>query len=816
MLAGNPIVDSKKDPAPAFAADAEADATSHSPISERRLSGPLQTLNSSLKRIRLSETAQPNASELAGEPMARSDSMEQEWGNLDPADLDESELTAELDLPTTKKPRKENDEASEDLEDLDDFMPSGATTTSDEKTQLPQPSLTNSLRSPQSILDRPLTSVPFKSKVLKTKSAKSTMRSVNGMEDVFTHEQVKNWSEVRLKTWDHRRTNVEAFYYRFVDPTEGQQNGPWSKKSTEEFMARLQEWKDRGIRIGTSWGVFSMGVSHKAGYQCSSYYRKLLENKTLIDPAYAWEKGKLIMVNKSSGGEMAVSGLSERWDTEEVKEIEANIKQWIKDYHSNPGSRPLAVKTKRVDVVASSSTGSKSGNSAKLNLVTTLKSSASVFRPSIEAPRVKATTIPAFSSSISIRSARQIAEEADMIPVVDIDNKLAEYASFMKKTSDTKKFREPLSLTVPGTISSSSSSARKIVPVEVRKTPMTNSSAFKGQAGLSLFWKNIRPVRVECPEVVKDMIPKDVEQRPTWAHRVITRNNLNTDGSVEGCIYKETESLLEFDWESLSEGFSEPVADFQGILADPPWNFIVEDGRNDGSCRLTTKEFAEVIEKALGLFSNGIVSIWTHKAILPEVVSIMHGLGCRYVENLVWYKRALNNSDNVRLSPFFRTSKEILLMFKKGDGFDIRHQRTADVIIDFEKPVDSWLEDNYTEPKPIAAYEMMETLLPDARYIPGNGRGRLLELWAKKHRKTGGERIEGGERLRPGWFGIHELKRSKEAQAKASVVDKANSSTEKSFGVADSMETGHERADRHEEPHYERLANDMEVDMLDE
>jgi len=78
-----------------------------------------------------------------------------------------------------------------------------------------------------------------------------------------------------------------------------------------------------------------MKVSHKAGYQCSSYYRKLLENKTLTDPAYAWEGGKLIMVNKSSGGEMAVSGLSERWSTDEVKEIEADVNRWIKEYHSN-------------------------------------------------------------------------------------------------------------------------------------------------------------------------------------------------------------------------------------------------------------------------------------------------------------------------------------------------------------------------------------------------------------------------------------------------------------------------------------------------
>jgi len=85
--------------------------------------------------------------------------------------------------------------------------------------------------------------------------------------------------------------------------------------------------------------------------------------------------------------------------------------------------------------------------------------------------------------------------------------------------------------------------------------------------------------------------------------------------------------MSKLDWASLSEGFSEPIANIQGILADPPWNFIVDDGRNDGACRLTMTAFEEIMEKAMEMMPNGIVSIWTHKAILPEVVSIMHGLG---------------------------------------------------------------------------------------------------------------------------------------------------------------------------------------------
>lgn len=57
-----------------------------------------------------------------------------------------------------------------------------------------------------------------------------------------------------------------------------------------------------------------------------------------------------------------------------------------------------------------------------------------------------------------------------------------------------------------------------------------------------------------------------------------------------------------FDWSSISQAFDEPINDIQGVLADPPWNFIVEDGRNDGACRLTMSKF--VSNRALSLLCS--------------------------------------------------------------------------------------------------------------------------------------------------------------------------------------------------------------------
>lgn len=44
-------------------------------------------------------------------------------------------------------------------------------------------------------------------------------------------------------------------------------------------------------------------------------------------------------------------------------------------------------------------------------------------------------------------------------------------------------------------------------------------------------------------------------------------------------------------------------------------------------------------------------------------------------------------------SPYISSTKEILLMFKKGDILEIRHQRSPDVVIEFEPPVSQWIRE---------------------------------------------------------------------------------------------------------------------------
>jgi hypothetical protein len=65
----------------------------------------------------------------------------------------------------------------------------------------------------------------------------------------------------------------------------------------------------------------------------------LIQSKKIKDEAYAMVDGKLKMVdkNRTNAGEVATSGLSNAWETDEVKEIEREVDQWLKEYHNRSG-----------------------------------------------------------------------------------------------------------------------------------------------------------------------------------------------------------------------------------------------------------------------------------------------------------------------------------------------------------------------------------------------------------------------------------------------------------------------------------------------
>ncbi|KAJ1848570.1 hypothetical protein LPJ70_000968, partial [Coemansia sp. RSA 2708] len=99
---------------------------------------------------------------------------------------------------------------------------------------------------------------------------------------------MKGWSEARIKAFKAIKTKPNTYYYRFNAPGEEQRTGQWTPEEQRLFHARLGE-----IGANGQWGIFSMTIPGRVGYQCSNYYRYLVENRLIHDPNYVLdEKGK--------------------------------------------------------------------------------------------------------------------------------------------------------------------------------------------------------------------------------------------------------------------------------------------------------------------------------------------------------------------------------------------------------------------------------------------------------------------------------------------------------------------------------------------
>ena len=105
---------------------------------------------------------------------------------------------------------------------------------------------------------------------------------------------MKGWSEARKRAYQLKGQNPNAYYYRFNDVGEAQGNGAWTKAEVKKFLKRLKE-----VGANGQWGIFAMGVPGRVGYQCSNFYRKLVEKGDIKDPNYViGEDGKARYLHK--------------------------------------------------------------------------------------------------------------------------------------------------------------------------------------------------------------------------------------------------------------------------------------------------------------------------------------------------------------------------------------------------------------------------------------------------------------------------------------------------------------------------------------
>ncbi|KAI7903521.1 uncharacterized protein BX663DRAFT_551243 [Cokeromyces recurvatus] len=108
------------------------------------------------------------------------------------------------------------------------------------------------------------------------------------LRDTQQQDPFSGWSEARKRAYKMIERNPNSYYYRFNAPGEQQRKGKWTEEETKLFMQRLSE-----MGANSQWGLFSIAIPGRVGYQCSNYYRFMIESGQIEDPNYILdEKGK--------------------------------------------------------------------------------------------------------------------------------------------------------------------------------------------------------------------------------------------------------------------------------------------------------------------------------------------------------------------------------------------------------------------------------------------------------------------------------------------------------------------------------------------
>jgi len=220
----------------------------------------------------------------------------------------------------------------------------------------------------------------------------------------------------------------------------------------------------------------------------------------------------------------------------------------------------------------------------------------------------------------------------------------------------------------------------------------------------------------------------------SWAKNIANYEQLEGTASIVGSKHIETD-VVTFDFRTLiakdvSEigGKSMLPIHFQAILMDPPWDVLWEGEPKKGLVNTKIMERMNLH----GIIPRGFLFIWVEKQLIPQTVKLMESWDFTYVENLVWVKQTPNNQIAKQDYKYFCRSKTSLLIFKKGDGLELRHQRNPDVVFDFIRD-----DKGLSEDKPEFVYTVIETLLPNARFDEKTGI-KLLELWSKRGKRRSG------------------------------------------------------------------------------
>ena len=94
------------------------------------------------------------------------------------------------------------------------------------------------------------------------------------------------WSDVHRKSYLLGMKDPNAFLYRNPPIGVAHKTGPWTIEEKNAFLKRLKEVRGNKDTIDGKWGLFSMAIPGRVGYQCSNFYRQLILAGEVYDSKY--------------------------------------------------------------------------------------------------------------------------------------------------------------------------------------------------------------------------------------------------------------------------------------------------------------------------------------------------------------------------------------------------------------------------------------------------------------------------------------------------------------------------------------------------
>lgn len=126
---------------------------------------------------------------------------------------------------------------------------------------------------------------PLQSK--KEKSSNSLASIIPNNLKVYVSQEIwSSWSNIRRDSFKQIIKNPNSFFYRNRPPGEPQKYGPFTQAEEKIFVQRLKYFREElGIKDGL-WGYFAVPLEGRVGYQCSNYYRKMIQDGKIRDDNY--------------------------------------------------------------------------------------------------------------------------------------------------------------------------------------------------------------------------------------------------------------------------------------------------------------------------------------------------------------------------------------------------------------------------------------------------------------------------------------------------------------------------------------------------